>query len=124
MSEKATTSFIEKPVIDILKLKEITEADNESIRSILRIYIKETPKMLDELQSKLKTNELTAVKTVAHKLKSSIGLLGMQKAFKALDKIEILCTRINSENEIKKQIDVVLAEYELSEKEIKGNKYI
>ena len=124
MSEKATTSFIEKPVIDILKLKEITEADNESIRSILRIYIKETPKMLDELQSKLKTNELTAVKTVAHKLKSSIGLLGMQKAFKALDTIEILCTLINSENEIKKQIDVVLAEYELSEKEIKGNKYI
>ena len=124
LGEKATTSFIENPVIDILKLKEITEADNESIRSILRIYIKETPKMLDELQSKLKTNELTAVKTVAHKLKSSIGLLGMQKAFKALDTIEILCTLINSENEIKKQIDVVIAEYELSEKEIKGNKYI
>ena len=82
--------IIEKPnnqnLFDLSLIEEMD--DNEYLSDILAIFLKNTPNELNELKRGCISNQFEAVYKMAHKLKSSAGLLQANHLLNALIKIE------------------------------------
>ena len=85
-----SVSFIDKPanenLFDLSLLEEMD--DNEYLSEILAIFLNNTPNELNELQRACTSHQFDAVYKIAHKLKSSIGLLKANGLLNILIKIE------------------------------------
>ena len=81
---------VEKPgnenLFDLSLLEEMD--DNEYLSEILAIFLNNTPNELNELQRACTSHQFDAVYKIAHKLKSSIGLLKANGLLNILIKIE------------------------------------
>ncbi len=74
---------------DLFDLSLLEEMDDiEYITDIVSIFLKNTPGELSELYEVCATNQLDAVYKIAHKLKSSVGLLQVKELLPLLIKIE------------------------------------
>ncbi len=71
---------------DLSLLEEMN--DNDYLADILQIFLENTPIELDELKVACKANDFDAAYKVAHKLKSSAGLLKTENLLVVLIKIE------------------------------------
>ena len=82
--------IIEKPqkenLFDLCLLEEMD--DNEYMSDVLDIFLKNTPTELDELNRACNANKYETVYKMAHKLKSSTGLLKANNLLNVLIKIE------------------------------------
>ena len=85
-----SVAVIEKPnnenLFDLSLLEEMD--DNEYVSDILTIFLGNTPKELYELKRACISNKFDAVYKMAHKLKSSAGLLQANFLLNVLIKIE------------------------------------
>ena len=74
------------PLFDLSLLEEMD--DNEYVADILTIFLKNTPNELIELKRTCISNKFDSVYKMAHKLKSSAGLLQANFLLNVLIKIE------------------------------------
>ena len=105
-------------LFDLCLLQEMD--DNEYLADILTIFITNTPYELNELQKACTADEYNVVYTMAHKLKSSTGLLKANGLLNVLIKIEAaakaeknngLVKLAKQANEEYKKIEIPLQEY-------------
>ena len=105
-------------LFDLCLLQEM--GDNEYLADILTIFITNTPYELNELQKACTADEYNVVYTMAHKLKSSTGLLKANGLLNVLIKIEAaakaeknngLVKLAKQANEEYKKIEIPLQEY-------------
>ncbi len=69
-------------------LIDLTKGDDDFIREMLGIFIKNTPEAIANLQLSLKSEDFSSVSAGAHKLKSSIQILGDSELHELIRKIE------------------------------------
>lgn len=74
--------------LDLTSLQETFSNDNEFIKSILQIFVDDTPKDYNQLKILLGKNEFDKASKLAHKVKSSFRTLGMTKPTDLLQQIE------------------------------------
>ena len=74
--------------LDLSHLKQFADGNEEFMLEIIEIFISQTPEQLQEMQEAATHSDWTAVRGIAHKLKSSLALIGVQQAQELNNHIE------------------------------------
>lgn len=77
-------------VCNLTYLKNFAGGDQDFIRQMIELFFIQVPDELRNIGQHISLNDLTAVKNVAHKLKSSVSLLGAESMAMHLKQIEDL----------------------------------
>lgn len=70
-------------------LAEVSEGDSKFMHELTKTFVNQTPAMVNELKSAVYNNNYERTKFLAHKLKSSCEILGMQFSAGICLKIEL-----------------------------------
>ena len=74
--------------IDLDYIYTISEGDRDFIKEILETFVKITPESIDAINDSLEQKQWKEVARVAHKIKPSILLLGIDELTKLIKEIE------------------------------------
>jgi HPt (histidine-containing phosphotransfer) domain-containing protein len=74
--------------IDLDYIYTISDGDRDFIREILETFVKITPESIDAINESLEQKQWKEVARVAHKIKPSILLLGVDELTKLIKEIE------------------------------------
>ncbi|WP_282086464.1 PAS domain-containing hybrid sensor histidine kinase/response regulator [Aquimarina algiphila] len=77
-----------KKFCDLSFLKKTFDDDKEIIKSVLQIFIEETPEEYKKLKEAIENKNINVIQGIAHKLKSSFKTIGLQKETSILENIE------------------------------------
>jgi HPt (histidine-containing phosphotransfer) domain-containing protein len=62
-------------------LKELTTGNTEGMIVMLKAYLEETPKLLEDLKNGISSKDWTAIKNAAHSMLPSFAMLGMKHEY-------------------------------------------
>lgn len=79
------------PYTDLTYLKGISMGDDTIVRKAIDRYLKDTPELLDQMQQHLDEHNYDALGKCAHKLKSSVGIMGMDRLKETMQRIVNIC---------------------------------
>ncbi|RXP45153.1 Hpt domain-containing protein [Lutibacter sp. HS1-25] len=65
------------PLYDLRKLEEIAKGNKQFVDKMIQLFIDETPKSVAELKSAYENGDYEKVKSIAHRIKPSIEILGI-----------------------------------------------
>ncbi len=89
-AQKKKTATRTKKLIRLSELEKISGNNKAFMLELLQLFLTEAPKDLATIASAIEQGELKVVNSVAHKLKSSVALLGLEKtAARLLQEIEL-----------------------------------
>ncbi len=74
---------------DLKYLKNITEGDTESMREIILLFIEQVPEFIENLKRNLADGKYDELGNEAHKAKSSVMIMGMEKLGHDLKALQI-----------------------------------
>jgi HPt (histidine-containing phosphotransfer) domain-containing protein len=74
--------------IDLDYIYTISDGDRDFIKEILETFVKITPESIDAINDSLEQKQLKEIARVAHKIKPSILLLGIDELTKLIKEIE------------------------------------
>jgi HPt (histidine-containing phosphotransfer) domain-containing protein len=74
--------------VDLARLRKLTNADDETIRHVMAIYLSEAEELSSRLDAAIGKNDLTEVRNVAHKWAGSSSTCGIEKVTMLLRQIE------------------------------------
>jgi|GEM_PF-520208 len=75
---------------DLSPLEKISGGDKETIRQVVRLFIKQTPEAVDQIKKAYANSELDAVAKTAHRIKPTIDLLGISRSAQDVRAVESL----------------------------------
>ena len=81
--------------IDLTYLNELSNGSEEFVNKMIEIFIDQTPEALGNLDNYLQEKNWEALKATAHKMKSSISIMGIKQLEGVVSELEN-----NSENKI------------------------
>ncbi len=93
--QKATENTATTNFLNFDTLKKIFGNDTDIIKSILGIFLEETPKDYDQLQEAFNQKDLPLIAAMSHKLKSSYQTIGLEKQYHILTTMEHLAKENN-----------------------------
>lgn len=76
--------------INLDYLRTISEGNEQFEQSMMKLYLKLTPKELDKMDKGLQSSDFDALHSSSHKLVSSVGMLGAECMKEKLLEVEIL----------------------------------
>ncbi len=103
---------------DLSFLKKTFDHDNETIKSVLQIFLEETPNDYKALTEVIKNKDSSKAKEIAHKLKSSFKTIGLEKEATILEKIEKLSANDDDFGKIHEEFELLRLSFPLILKEI------
>ncbi len=71
-------------------LKQVSGGDTVIMRKAISKFLETTPEMINQLDTQLKTQDFDQLAKTAHKLKSSVGLMGMEELQQTMQNIEFV----------------------------------
>ena len=74
--------------VDLAALREDLGEDDEMVRDLCRMFAKDTPQLMQEIERALEAGELTTVQKTAHRLKGSIGVFHAPEIFAVAHQME------------------------------------
>ena len=110
------------PVIDektFDELKQISGA--EFINELIDTFLEDSPKLIEEMESALKTNSVDSFRRAAHSLKSNAATFGASELFTHAKELEML-GKENKINETGDRLKALEEAYESVRKELSGLK--
>jgi hypothetical protein len=78
----------EEVTVDLTFIRELSGDSNDLLIEIMEIFSNTAPLNVMDMHSRLKQQDFTAVKCIAHKLKSSVNFFGNERLMHLLDDIE------------------------------------
>lgn len=75
---------------DINYLKQVAGGDESIMGKAIKKFIEATPEMIDKMQEALREKDYPLLAKVAHKLKSSVALMGMDDGLRTVKSIEMM----------------------------------
>jgi HPt (histidine-containing phosphotransfer) domain-containing protein len=75
-------------VLDLTYLNTISEGDKEFINDILNTFLEEMPKDMEQMSKAIELNDNVLVGKMAHKVKATLHLLGLEELKSLALKIE------------------------------------
>lgn len=79
---------ISDQLINFKYLNEFADGDPDFVGNMVSLFLHNTPPALQTIRESNEMDNITVLKAEVHKLKSSIGLLGIEKASKSIEIIE------------------------------------
>lgn len=108
-------------VCDLTYLVKFACADQDFIRQIIELFFTQVPAELNNLQQQARMNNFTDVKSTAHKLKSSVSLLGAESMAVRLRQVEsITVSGADRAQEVLQLHDELLQLYHAAHEELKA----
>jgi len=90
MNTELLTGELKLRVCNLTYLKNFAGGDQDFIRQMIELFFIQVPEELNNIRNHVSLNNFTDVKNVAHKLKSSVSLLGAESMAIHLKQIEDL----------------------------------
>jgi HPt (histidine-containing phosphotransfer) domain-containing protein len=75
-------------LVDLSYFKEVVEDDDDMLVELLTMFLDQNPKEINDLKLMHELGSMDDVKKLAHKMKSSLGTLGMKATVHVLSMIE------------------------------------
>ena len=88
--DKATTALKSEPLYDLSFINATGKEDAEFIKKLIGIFIEIMPLSMDELKLAVAQGNIVQVRKAAHKMKSSIDLLGINSIKDTVRKLEVI----------------------------------
>lgn len=76
------------PLFSLSKLEEMSRGNKDFVDKMVQLFIAETPKLLSSLNKYVLNNEYDRVRSIAHKMKPSIGMMDMISIQSDIQQIE------------------------------------
>ncbi len=76
--------------IDTDQIAEVTEGSIDLVEDMVAIFARQVPEYTRQLDFLYKTNDLQAIRKLAHKIKGTVSLLGITKLVTAMKNLENL----------------------------------
>ncbi|MEI7594180.1 MAG: Hpt domain-containing protein [Bacteroidota bacterium] len=76
--------------IDLTYLNEACGSDSDSLKELISLFVSETPKNIETIQASICNSDWNAVRSTAHKLKSSFRIFGLNELSENFANIEKL----------------------------------
>lgn len=76
------------PIVDLSTLEQISMGDEEMMRDIVETFLSETPSQIDAMSKAADCSDFKALKMNAHKVKSSVALMGCAPVVEVLRLLE------------------------------------
>ncbi|MDY8133968.1 ATP-binding protein [Aquimarina sp. 2201CG5-10] len=119
MSSNSKIEKVTKKYCDLSFLKKTFDNDNEIIRSVLEIFIEDTPEDYKKLISATKSQDHQSITQFAHKLKSSFKTIGLENETNVLEKMEHMAKKEDEFEKIQQLAEKLNQTYPYIIKEIK-----
>jgi HPt (histidine-containing phosphotransfer) domain-containing protein len=101
-------------VIDLQYLKELSSGNREFEIEMINMYLSQTPEIVSEISEAFHLNDLKKVKSLSHKLKSSVIIFGAKLLHEKLAEIEELAADDNNLAQISGLLKIVEEQSRLS----------
>jgi HPt (histidine-containing phosphotransfer) domain-containing protein len=75
-------------LVDLSYFREVVGDDNDMLVELLTMFLDQNPREINDLKSMHEAGSMEDVKKLAHKMKSSLGTLGMKATVHVLSMIE------------------------------------
>jgi PAS domain S-box-containing protein len=85
-----STEMINPKLYSLDQLLNLSRGNMEFIRKMITLFSEDIPKSLDQIHRAIEGNDLDTVKSVAHRIKASIGMMQIAEAYDGIRKIENL----------------------------------
>ncbi|UII33267.1 response regulator [Fulvivirga ulvae] len=85
----------EGPVINLSSLYALSGKNSTMVNNIINIFVKETPKVIEQIRSFYKEKDWKSLQSACHKMKSSCSVIGAVEMHKNMEMIEIDCLNNN-----------------------------
>jgi len=123
-SKKKGPAAKKKGVVNLSYLIKITDGNKEFIKEMLQLVVTEMPPDLTEINTAIAGRDFATIKAIAHKLKSTIPIVGLDRELPALAEVEQLAANGEQLPRIKKLFAGVEAQCRQAVEEIVSNKDI
>lgn len=77
-----------KGYINLNYLKELSAGDEKFVKKMIATFVQQTPEMLENIQKHLSNQNWNLLKAVVHKMKPSIGFMGISELKTVVEKLE------------------------------------
>jgi HPt (histidine-containing phosphotransfer) domain-containing protein len=90
-SETATIGS--NPITNLDFLKEISENNEQFFREFIQMFLTNTPKSIEEIESAISSSDFEKIRQASHKIKPSFNYVGLKELSSAAAKIEDLAKK-------------------------------
>jgi HPt (histidine-containing phosphotransfer) domain-containing protein len=97
----------EAPIVNLDYLKEFSGGHKGFEREMIELLLQQIPENIEQLAEAYEAREPEAIRQIAHKIKSSVAMLGSPELIPLLTKIEHQSTPETFSENIKTDIDLV-----------------
>lgn len=87
-------------IVDLNELFILARGNNAFIEEIIDIFLKQNPSDLKDIDSGIQKNDFDSVRAAAHRMKTSIGFMGMKQLLPALDSMERMAEKKEKSEEL------------------------
>jgi signal transduction histidine kinase/HPt (histidine-containing phosphotransfer) domain-containing protein len=85
---KADDSHTVEPPVDMDRMLDLTDGNNDSLRELVEMYLKQTHKQFDQMQAAIRDNNADTLRRVAHSGAGASATLGMTQLVPKLRELE------------------------------------
>ncbi len=111
MKTNLLSRLMSDQLVNLDYLIESSLNDEEYVRMMIEMYIKNTPAYLESFNKHVQNNDFEELKKAAHKFKASVAIIGIEKAKELIQELEnISDTNHEKANELISQIEVYCSE--------------
>jgi signal transduction histidine kinase/CheY-like chemotaxis protein/HPt (histidine-containing phosphotransfer) domain-containing protein len=87
-TKSISKSTIKKPEYSLKTLKEMSRGDYLFVENMLKLFVNNTPKSVEQINQSIESKDIETIKKVAHKIKPSLINLGMKTLHEKVREIE------------------------------------
>ncbi|MCW3075902.1 MAG: response regulator [Bacteroidetes bacterium] len=111
----------DKKIIDLTYLIGLSKGDNGFVKKMITVFLEETPKEVDVLEESVNQTDYEVIKASAHKLKSTIPFIGLDKIIgKEVNEIESLARENSGIENIRASFKKIKESFELASAELEA----
>jgi HPt (histidine-containing phosphotransfer) domain-containing protein len=77
-------------VVNLKDLYDLARGNNAFIKEMIEIFLEQNPLDLSEIEKAIPANDFESIKAASHKMKTSLGFMGMKHLLVTLSEMEIL----------------------------------
>jgi HPt (histidine-containing phosphotransfer) domain-containing protein len=98
-----------KKLISLRQIENITNSDPAAMKELLAIFTKEAARQIQRMENSFGTKNWDELKSVSHKMKSSLALIGLDAHRRLAETVEL--TAGNDPKKTKNQVNELLEAY-------------
>lgn len=99
--------ILKSEVVDLSSIKSFFAEDRDALTQIIEVYISDTEPRIATLEDSLNTVDYPTIKSIAHFLKSSFGLMGI-KCADDIAELEKIAERREPETTVKEKLNYII----------------